>query len=182
MPYCPDPAIVTVNSRAFDGTIRKSWNAEIVESGEDLLLLKGIFDREIEHTDIGLIRRGTISYEYFWPKRWYNVFRFHEPDGAFRGFYCNVSMPPVFADGVLDYVDLDIDIVTDVELNIAILDEEEFRIRAVEFGYPKSVLDRAAEAIEELVRMIENRKFPFDQNSRFSDLVPVPFNVGPAGS
>ncbi len=166
MPYCPDPAIVTVNSRAFDGTIRKSWKAEVVESGEDLVLLKGIFDREIEHADLGLIRRGTISYEYFWPKRWYNVFRFHEPNGTFRGFYCNVSMPPVFADGVLDYVDLDIDVIAGADRNPTILDQEEFLSRSLELGYPKYVLERTSEATQELTRMIRMGKFPFDRTSR----------------
>ena len=62
----------------------------------------GVFDLEVEHPDLGIIRRGTVSYEYYWLDQWYNVFRFENPDGPLRNYYCNVNMPPVFANNVLD--------------------------------------------------------------------------------
>ena len=84
-----------VNSKDFSGRVRKRWQTEIVEQVGSLLVLRGVFDTEVSHTHLGFIQAGTVSYEYYWLDRWYNVFRFHEPNGAFTGFYCNVNMPPV---------------------------------------------------------------------------------------
>ncbi|HEY2866232.1 MAG TPA: DUF402 domain-containing protein, partial [Pyrinomonadaceae bacterium] len=102
---------VLVISRSYDLTVRRSWKAQLTGSAPPLVELVGEFDRDVEHPDLGLIAQGTVSYEYYWLDRWYNVFRFNEPDGKFRNYYCNINMPPRFEDGVLDYVDLDIDVV-----------------------------------------------------------------------
>ncbi|MCC7308885.1 MAG: DUF402 domain-containing protein [Acidobacteria bacterium] len=157
-----DPTIITVNARSYDNAIRKSWTAELLERSDQLLVLKGLFAFDVEHSDIGLIRRGTISYEYFWPSRWYNVFRFHDPGGPFRCFYCNVTMPPVFDGSTLDYIDLDIDILLGRDGLVRILDEDEFRDNAAKYSYPAEVKANAAQAAADLTRMIRGREFPFD--------------------
>ena len=102
---------ITINSRKYDQSIRRTWTCELIERNDPLIVVVGEFDRDVEHPGLGSISRGTVSYEYYWLDRWYNIFRFHEPDGALRNYYCNVAMPPTLDNGVLDYVDLDIDIV-----------------------------------------------------------------------
>ena len=156
---------VTVNSREYDLTIRRSWTARLLENHGDLLVLVGEFDRAVDHTDLGHIAAGTISYEYYWLDRWYNVFKFHEPGGSLRNWYCNVSMPPTFADGVLDYVDLDIDILIWPGKEPIILDEEEFIENANRFSYSPDLIKNAASALEELKNIIRNREFPFSRTT-----------------
>lgn len=156
------PAI-TVNSRNFDGSIRRSWKADLVGLDVPLVELVGVFHIDVDHTDLGLIRRGTVSYEYYWLNHWYNVFRFHEPTGEFRNYYCNVNMPPLFENDVLDYVDLDIDIHIDEHGSITILDIEEFEANSRRFSFPQTVITPAKRAVDELITLIERREFPFDQ-------------------
>src|SRR5215218_7367004 len=124
---------ITINSRKFDGYIDKSWQAELVEETDKILIFAGIFDKEISHTHLGVIRRGTISYEYYWKYKWFNIFRFHEPEGQLRNFYCNVNMPPQFQNNVLDYIDLDVDVVVWKDLSHEILDLDEFELHAAKF-------------------------------------------------
>ena len=126
-----------------------------------MLELVGEFDQEVVHTDLGLIRRGTVSYEYYWTNRWYNVFRFHEPEGELKYFYCNINTPPTFNDGNLEYVDLDIDLLVRPDYSIAILDELEFEANAEAFAIPEDVRQRARKSVDELTDMIERREFPF---------------------
>ena len=156
-------ATLTINSRAYDGQVRKKWKAELLDHTGALLIAKGVFDTEIVHPHLGVIRRGTVSYEYFWLDRWYNVFRFQERDGAFRNYYCNVCMPATLNGAVLDYIDLDIDIVSDAAGRLVVLDEDEFAENAGRFGFSKEVHDKAAKAVAELIRMIEHSEFPFGQ-------------------
>lgn len=154
---------ITVNSRKFDQSIRRTWTGELIERSDPLIVIVGEFDRDVEHPGLGSISRGTISYEYYWLDRWYNVFRFHEPNGNLRNYYCNVAMPPTFADDVLDYVDLDIDLVVWPDNHHEVVDRVDFERNFVKFGYPEEFRDRAEACICELVEMIENREFPFDQ-------------------
>ena len=128
-----------------------------------LIVLNAAFDREIEHDLLGTISRGTLSVEYYWLDRWYNVFRFGGPDGALRNFYCNVNQPPSLNDHVLSYVDLDIDVVVNPDFSFQVLDLDEFEKNAVRYGYPLELQANARRALKELTNLIETRAFPFDK-------------------
>ena len=151
---------VIINSREFDGSINRSWNCELISQEESSLAFSGVFDRDVSHPDLGEIRRGTISYEYYWLDRWYNFFCFHEPDGTFRNYYCNINMPPRFEHGVLDYVDLDIDVVMWPDGRVEILDEDEFDKNAKLYAYPNVVLKNAVEALATILELIVYQKLP----------------------
>jgi len=153
---------VTVNSRKYDLNIRRSWKCELVEQNASYLIFVGEFDEAVSHPGLGDIQRGTVSYEYYWPGRWYNVFRFHSPDGEFRNYYCNISMPPTFENNVLDYVDLDIDIVVAKDFSYEILDRDDFEINTLKYGYPEALRAKIEETVSQLVMQIVNRSFPFD--------------------
>ena len=154
--------VVRVNSYKWDGSLSRSWTGRLVEQSGPLVVLLGIFDGEIEHPEIGLIRAGTLSYEYYWLDRWYNVFRFHEPDGSFRGFYCNLSTPAKFDSGTIDFTDLDIDILIDSGFEWKLLDEDDFARNSAALGYGTDVETRVELAKKKLIENISRREFPFD--------------------
>lgn len=132
----------------------------VVQTGP-LLVFEGVFDFNVSHVELGFIRRGTVSYEYYWLDRWYNVFRFHEPDGGLRNYYCNMNMPPVFENGELDYIDLDLDVLVWPDLSYKILDREDFEQNAERFGYSDEIRVNVNAAMNDVIMLIENRKFPF---------------------
>ncbi|HXH70973.1 MAG TPA: DUF402 domain-containing protein [Pyrinomonadaceae bacterium] len=154
--------IVTINSRKFDGTIHKTWSANLIERKDKLLTLVGEFEEEIKHSHLGVIRRGTVSYEFYWLDGWFNVFRFHEPDGSLRNFYCNINMPPKFEDNVLDYVDLDIDVLVWKNFSIEILDADEFAENSKKYDYSVEIKNKTNESLKKILELVENRDFPFD--------------------
>ena len=153
---------VVVRVLKYDGAQHRVWHARVAERKGSLLVLDAVFEEEVRHSQLGLIRRGTVSIEYYWLDRWYNVFRFLEPSGRVRNFYCNVNMPPEFNGHTLSYVDLDIDIVVRPDFSYEILDMDEFEVNAERYNYPADVRDGAHRALEELLSLIERRAFPFD--------------------
>jgi protein associated with RNAse G/E len=153
---------VIVRACKYDGTEHKSWHAHLVSRIDSLLVLDARFDEEVRHALLGTVARGTLSVEYYWLDRWYNVFRFHEPTGELRNYYCNINVPPGFDGRVLSYVDLDIDILVAPDLSYSILDEDEFEANAARYNYPADIHASARRALDELVRLIESRSFPFD--------------------
>lgn len=154
--------IVKINSRKFDGKIHRSWNAEFLQQTASLLTFVGEFENEVKHPHLGVIRRGTVSHEFYWLNRGYNVFRFHEPEGGLRNFYCNINLPPKFENDVLDYVDLDIDVLVWKDFSFEILDSDEFEENAVAFDYPKTLRDDVDGNLQEILSLIKQKSFPFD--------------------
>jgi uncharacterized protein len=126
-------------------------------------VLDARFDEHIEHDLIGTIPIGTISIEYYWLDRWYNVFRFCETDRSVKKFYCNINMPPLFDGKVLTYVDLDMDVLVEPDLSFRILDVDDFEMNANRYDYPQEVQHQAKCALDELVQLIETRSFPFSE-------------------
>ena len=146
----------------YDGREHRRWPARIAKTVGPLLVLDAVFDEEIEHDLLGTISSGTISTEYYWLDRWYNVFRFSDPDQNLKKFYCNINIPPQFDGRVLSYIDLDIDVLVEPDLTYKILDEDDFEHNAVRYVYPEEVQANARQALAELIALIESRSFPFD--------------------
>jgi protein associated with RNAse G/E len=153
---------IEVRVYKYDGLLHRTWPAELLRQEGSLIVLDAKFADEVTHDLLGTIASGTLSLEYYWLDRWYNVFRFVEPDGTLRNYYCNVNVPPTFDGETLSYVDLDLDILVEPDLSYRILDVEDFERNAEDYGYSVEVQANARRAVDELVRMIETRAFPFN--------------------
>jgi protein associated with RNAse G/E len=158
-----EPGPVLVRALKHDGVEHRRWNAKLLRKEGSLVVLDAIFDREIEHDLLGTISQGTLSVEYYWLDRWYNVFKFLGPKGALRNFYCNINQPPDFDGHVLSYVDLDIDVLVQPDFSFKVLDLDEFEHNAIRYGYPLELQNCARGALDQLVDRIQNRKFPFTE-------------------
>ena len=128
-----------------------------------MLVLDARFDAEIIHELIGTIACGTISTEYYWFDRWFNVFRFAAPDGRLQSWYCNINAPPEFDGQVLSYIDLDIDILVQPDLSYRVLDLEDFESNAARYEYSTEVRQHAENSLRELIALIASGAFPFNE-------------------
>lgn len=153
---------ILVSVRKYDRREHRRWRARIAKREDSLLILDAVFEKEIEHDLLGTIALGTVSTEYYWLDRWYNVFRFGDSTGKLKNFYCNVNQPPSFDGHVLSYIDLDIDVLVAPDLTYKILDLDDFEANARAYAYPADVQANAHGALEELTRLIEARAFPFN--------------------
>lgn len=153
---------VTVHARKFDGRLHRAWQAALMRQAGSLVVVEGVFAEEIRHALLGTIAAGTLSAEYYWTDRWYSVFRFREPAGALRNYYCNINQPVKFDGHILTFIDLDIDVLVAPDFSYRILDEEEFAANAEAYGYPEVVRESARRALADLISHIERREHPFD--------------------
>ncbi len=154
---------ITVRACKYDGREHRRWSAQLLRQQDSLLVLDAYFPEEISHDLLGTIAVGTHSLEFYWLDRWYNVFRFAEPDGRLRNYYCNVNVPPTLVDGTLSYIDLDLDILVAPDFSYQILDRDDFKSNAALYNYSKDMQKNAKHALDELVTMITARAFPFNE-------------------
>jgi len=156
---------ITINSRKYDRSLHKTWSANLVCDTDEYWLLEGRFEMEVRHPELGTISAGTRSYEYFWKQRWFSIFRFHEPDGKFRNYYCNINLPPQMKEHQLDFIDLDVDILVLPESEIRVLDRDEFAMNSSRWNYPTDLVREVHATVEELIQMITRSEFPFRTHS-----------------
>ena len=145
----------------YDGAEYRRWNARVARRDGSLIVLDAEFEFEVRHHLLGDIQRGTRTIEYYWLDRWYNVFQFFAADGSTRLYYCNINLPPVLAEGVLSYVDLDIDVLVQPDMSYEVVDLDEFEQNAAAFGYLPETVTAAHAAVGELLNLIETPHFPF---------------------
>lgn len=155
---------IVVRACKYDGREHRRWPARLQKQEGSLIVLDAYFPEEISHDLLGTIAGGTHSLEYYWLDRWYNVFRFAQPDGTLRNYYCNVNVPPTLEQDILSYVDLDLDLLVDPDFSYRILDVEDFEENARRYGYSAEVQNNARQAVNELVKNIEGREFPFSDD------------------
>jgi protein associated with RNAse G/E len=154
---------ILVRALKHDGSAHRSWPAQVTNIDGPLIVLSGEFDQEIEHDLLGTIAQGTLSIEYYWLDRWYNVFRFLDAERRLRNFYCNINKPPEFDGKTLSYVDLDIDVLVQPAFTYTVLDVDEFEHNALHYQYPRELQANVHRALGELIKLIETRAFPFDE-------------------
>jgi protein associated with RNAse G/E len=157
---------IVVRARKYDGSEHRSWPAQVLSQEGSLIVLDAKFSDEVIHDLLGTIASGTHSLEYYWLDRWYNIFRFAQPDGKLRNYYCNVNVPATLEGDVLSFVDLDIDILVQPDFSYQILDVDEFEKNSALYDYSLEVEQNAHLAVSELVEMIETRAFPFGSEPR----------------
>jgi protein associated with RNAse G/E len=156
-------ARILVRSFKYDGRLHREWPAHLTEHAGSLIVLDGVFAEEVHHPLLGHIRAGTHSAEYFWTDRWYSVFRFSEPAGSLRNYYCNINQPVRLNKGILSFVDLDIDVLVAPDFTHTVLDEDEFAAHAARYAYPDALRANVQHALAELLQLIAARAFPFDR-------------------
>ena len=157
--------MIKVKTFKLDGKPHRTWNAELVRQEGPLLVLDGTFASDIEHDLLGTIAAGTRSVEYYWMERWYNVFRFSQPNGELRNYYCNISVPPSFDGSILSYVDLDLDILVAPDFSYQTLDVDDFEKNCQAYGLSNEIREHAQLASDEVIGMIQARQFPFGNQS-----------------
>jgi protein associated with RNAse G/E len=157
----PSDDTIVVRVYKYDGRPHRTWRARVAEQNGSLIILDAAFEEEVEHDLLGKIALGTISKEFYWLDRWYNVFRFLHDDGSTRLYYCNINKPPVFDGQSLTYIDLDIDVMVRPDCSYEVLDRDEFEANAERYGYSAEEKAKAAGALEEILGRIQSREFPF---------------------
>lgn len=155
------PTQISVRVHKYDGLECRRWNAYVARHDGPLVVLDAQFDVDVHHEFIGEILRGTRTIEYYWLDRWYCIFRFLESASQTRLYYCNINTPPTLEDGVLSYIDLDIDVLVAPDFSYRVLDMDEFESNSERFGYSDSTKEQARTALDELISIIEARQFPF---------------------
>ncbi|MFE8940466.1 DUF402 domain-containing protein [Streptomyces sp. NPDC007872] len=102
--------------------------------------------------DFGFVRfePGDVFVEHYWRERWFTVKEVRSADGVLKGWYCDVTRPPVIGGSGVVVEDLDLDLWVSADgSEVLRLDEDEFAASGLAASDPEAA-DRAVAALDEL--------------------------------
>jgi uncharacterized protein len=147
----------------YDGSPKFRYPVEALEVGPRRWVVHGIFGPEIgPHAARLGFYPGDHTIEFFSADAWWNVHAVFAPDGAPRGYYCNVATPSRHEGGEIIYTDLDLDLLVGPDGGFRVLDQEEYEERAARHGYPADLRASIAAALADLIAAARAGAAPFD--------------------
>ena len=153
---------IHVRSSKYDGSPHWEFDSWFVlEDGP--LLVTSNFAGQILTNPKGPWRTPYETRNHFWSDRWYNVLRLELPNGGgLHGWYCNVTTPAEYDGENVRYVDLDLDVIVDAQLDAKVVDEDEFLQHSERMAYPPNVIEQSRAAVDELLQLVRSGQPPFD--------------------
>lgn len=103
------------------------YSGELLLSCQDYVAVRCRFFPDAP-CDLGLytMNLGDILIEYYYPKRWFNVFAVYGAEGKLKGWYCNVTRPVQIVENHILWSDLALDLAAAPDGKSLVLDEDEF--------------------------------------------------------
>jgi hypothetical protein len=116
-----------------------TFQANVIQRDADYILVRAQWNHPLVDMGYVTFAPGDYLYEHFYRDRWYNVYELRSQDGVLKGWYCNITRPAVFFDGVIESEDLEIDLfVPPDRANILVLDEDEYAARGLTVNEPEA--------------------------------------------
>lgn len=150
---------IIVKSFKANGRIHRSWyNLFKLEENDEYIVVGSLRTFVIESNGRNWVATEPCISVYF-KNAWFNVLGIFKKDGL--SYYCNLASPSIIEDGVIKYIDFDLDIKLRHE-SIKILDENEYKYNSRRMKYD-SRLDEILKKEElKIKELMEAHKFPFD--------------------
>jgi len=143
---------IVLNSRKHDHSLHRRWLDNIViYKDEDIVV--GFNHHTIVHEpnkSEWITEHPAIF--YFDRRYWFNIILIIA-DQPF--YYCNLSSPFYFNEGMLQYIDYDVDVIVQLDGSYKIVDQEEYTKNCRFYHYPQEVQYQIKTHLEVLLKWIE---------------------------
>ena len=149
-----------------DGTFHRTCDeATILDIKDDVLVCANYKTKITENSGQGKYHKYFTkepAIMFFYKDNWFNIIGQMKTKGLF--YYCNIASPYIIDDGIIKYIDYDLDLRVFPDGAFKVLDRNEYRYNKKRMHYSED-LEKVIE--HELSRLIEMKKWgigPFDKN------------------
>jgi protein associated with RNAse G/E len=154
--------IIRIESWKYGHLPHRFWEKSVLlHIGEPLLLANE--DVQVVESDGSEWVFPGIAICYFSKYYWFNVILLYDKDPQLKSYYCNIASPYQLDayQKTLSYVDYDLDLTAEVNLNFRWVDLEEYEHNSERYKYPSRIRQLVAHAQEQLEAIIRRREEPF---------------------
>ena len=136
-----------------------SSEATILEITDDCLICANHKTR-ITEEDGKQYRTREAAVMFFYKNRWFNIIGQLKKFGLF--YYCNIATPFLIDDGIIKYIDYDLDLRVFPDGRYRILDKNEYNYHKKIMEYPKEIDLIIKREMNDLIEMAKNKQGPFE--------------------
>ncbi len=150
-----------IQSYKHDGSLHRCWERNyVIDENEDFFITASKKTKVIESNG-----RSWFSSEpaicFFSKHQWFNVIAMLKKEGVV--FYVNIASPTLYDQGILKYIDYDLDFKLFPDGYIATLDESEYDKHKSLFSYGEDLQKVLSLSAKFINHQLELKAYPFDQ-------------------
>ncbi len=152
---------ITVMAYKHDGTVHRLWSpAYLVGETYDYWALASRASLVKESDGREWITKEHAIF-YLFKHEWMNVISMFKEKGIC--FYANIASPAIMDQGIIKYIDYDLDLKLLPDGKEKVLDVDEYAENAKSYGYDDRLMMAIRKSFRKTEKLLEARKFPFDE-------------------
>jgi len=151
-----------IQSYKHDGSLHRCWERNYVLLDEEDYFVTANHKTKVTEANGRRWFSKEPAISFFSKKDWFNVIGMIKDRGVV--FYINIASPTLMHNGILKYIDYDLDYKLFPDGYIMTLDEREFARHSVLYGYSQSLIDILKQTAEVLFKKLQEREYPFQMH------------------
>lgn len=149
-----------VHCYKHNGKINSISDEAIVLEETDEMLICGNYKAKLIDNDGKSHRTNEPAIIFFYKNSWFNIIAQFKEYGLF--YYCNIASPYLIDDGVIKYIDYDLDLRVFPDGGYKILDKNEYKYHKKIMNYSEDLNLIINKELERLITIKKDNKGPFD--------------------
>ena len=149
-----------IHKYKHDGKIHRCWDeATFLEENDDYVIFANYKTLVIEK-DGRTWRTREPAIMYFSKNDWFNIIGQIKPNGVY--YYCNIASPFIIEEGVIKYIDYDLDLRVFPNGSFKILDRGEYQYNKRRMNYSKDLDIVLKTELTKLINKVRAKEYPFN--------------------
>ena len=154
---------LAIHCYKHDGSLHRTWDEATVLDINDDLLICGNNRTLVTESDGRTHQTNEPAILYFYKKRWFNIIGQFKKQGLF--YYCNIATPYLIDNGIIKYIDYDLDLRVFPDGGFRVLDRNEYRYHKKIMNYPKEIDTILKNELSALIEMKKANIGPFNRQN-----------------
>ena len=155
--------VIKIHCYKHNGMIYKTWEKAIVlDINKDYLVL-GNNNVLVTKKDGRSWHTKEPAIMFFYTNRWFNIIAQLKSNGLF--YYCNIASPYIIDNGVIKYIDYDLDLRVFPDGAFRVLDRNEYNYHRRLMKYPFEINEIIKSELTSLIDMKRSGVNPFNKET-----------------
>ncbi len=144
-----------------DGTLHRTCDEATVLKVEEDVLVCANYKTEINESGGERYHTREPAILFFYKNEWFNIIAQMKDKGLY--YYCNIASPYIIDDGLIKYIDYDLDLRVYPDGSYKILDRNEYRYHKKKMHYSDELEKVLQYELSKLIKYKENKEIAFDE-------------------
>lgn len=149
-----------------NGTFHRMCDeATVLDISDDMIVVANDKTRILEKDDYGKFNKYYTKEPaiiFFYKDSWFNVIGQMKEKGLY--YYCNIASPYIIDDGIIKYIDYDLDLRVYPDGTFRVLDRNEYNYHKKKMKYSPELEKVIAYELDRLINLKKWKIVPFEEN------------------